>query len=103
MELTAGKVAVVTGAASGIGFALAERFARAGLDIVLADVEQAALEAAEQKIAEFGIKTLAVTTDVSDEASVQALAAAAVERFGAVHVVCNNAAWRASRIRGSGR
>ena len=91
MELTAGKVAVVTGAASGIGFALAERFARAGLDIVLADVEQAALEAAEQKIAQPGIKTLAVTTDVSDEASVQALAAAAVERFGAVHVVCNNA------------
>jgi len=91
MELTGGKVAVVTGAASGIGFALAERFARAGLDIVLADVEQAALEAAEQKIAELGIKTLAVTTDVSDEASVQALAAAAVERFGAVHVVCNNA------------
>jgi len=91
MELAAGKVAVVTGAASGIGFALAERFARAGLDIVLADVEQAALEAAEQKIAEPGIKTLAVTTDVSDEASVQALAAAAVERFGAVHVVCNNA------------
>jgi NAD(P)-dependent dehydrogenase (short-subunit alcohol dehydrogenase family) len=91
MELTAGKVVVVTGAASGIGLALAERFARAGLDIVLADVEQAALEAAEQKIAGPGIKTMAVTTDVSDEESVQALAAAAVERFGAVHVVCNNA------------
>src|SRR5215813_303525 len=81
MELTAGKVAVVTGAASGIGFALAERFAQAGLDVVLADVEQAALEAAEQKIAELGVKTLAVITDVSDDASVQALAAAAVERF----------------------
>lgn len=91
MELTPGKVAVVTGAASGIGFALAERFARAGLDIVLADVEQAALEPAEQQIAELGVKTLALRTDVSDEASVQALAAAAVERFGAVHVVCNNA------------
>jgi len=91
MELTPGKVAVVTGAASGIGFALAERFARAGLDVVLADVEQAALEAAEQKISETGVQTLALTTDVSDEASVQALAAAAVERFGAVHVVCNNA------------
>jgi NAD(P)-dependent dehydrogenase (short-subunit alcohol dehydrogenase family) len=91
MELTAGKVAVVTGAASGIGFALAERFARSGLDVVLADIEQAALEAAEQKVAELGVKTMAVTTDVSDEASVQALAAAAVERFGAVHVVCNNA------------
>jgi NAD(P)-dependent dehydrogenase (short-subunit alcohol dehydrogenase family) len=91
MELTPEKVAVVTGAASGIGFALAERFARAGLDIVLADVEQAALEAADQKIAEQGVKTLAVITDMSDEASVQALAAAAVERFGAVHLVCNNA------------
>jgi NAD(P)-dependent dehydrogenase (short-subunit alcohol dehydrogenase family) len=91
MELTPGKVAVVTGAASGIGFALAERFARAGLDIFVADVEQAALDAAEQQIAELGVRTLAVRTDVSDEASVQALAAAAVERFGAVHLLCNNA------------
>jgi len=91
MELTAGKVAVVTGAASGIGFALAERFARAGLDVVMADIEQTALEAAEHKIARPGAKTLAVATDVSDEAAVNALAAAAVDRFGAVHVVCNNA------------
>ena len=91
MELTSGKTAVVTGAASGIGFALAERFARAGLDIVLADVEQEALDAAEQKIAALGVQTLAVRTDVSDEAAVQALAAAAIERFGAVHLVCNNA------------
>jgi NAD(P)-dependent dehydrogenase (short-subunit alcohol dehydrogenase family) len=60
MELTAGKVAVVTGAGSGIGLALAERFARAGLDIVLADVERTALEAAEQQVARLGVKTLAV-------------------------------------------
>jgi len=91
MELTAGTVAVVTGAASGIGLALAERFARAGLDVVLADIEQPALQAAEQKVAGLGAKTLAVPTDVSDEAAVNALAAAAVDRFGAVHVVCNNA------------
>jgi NAD(P)-dependent dehydrogenase (short-subunit alcohol dehydrogenase family) len=91
MELTAGKVAVVTGAASGIGNALAERFARAGLNVVLADVEQTALEAAELKIARLGVKTLAVPTDVSDEASVQALATASVDRFGAVHIICNNA------------
>ncbi|HTZ92682.1 MAG TPA: SDR family NAD(P)-dependent oxidoreductase [Streptosporangiaceae bacterium] len=91
MELAAGKVAVVTGAGSGIGYALAERFARAGLNVVLADIEQSALDAAEQKIAGLGVQTLAVPTDVSDEASVQALAAAAVERFAAVHVVCNNA------------
>jgi NAD(P)-dependent dehydrogenase (short-subunit alcohol dehydrogenase family) len=91
MELTAGKVAVVTGAASGIGLALAERFARAGLDVVLADVEQPALQAASERIAGLGAKTLAVPTDVSDEAAVNALAAAAIDRFGAVHVVCNNA------------
>ena len=91
MELTAGKVSVVTGAASGIGFALASRFARAGLNVVLADIEQSELEEAEQKIADFGVKTLAVRADVSDESAVQALAGAAVERFGAVHVVCNNA------------
>ncbi len=91
MKLTAGKVAVVTGAASGIGFALAERLARAGLDVVLADIEEAALQDAEQKIADLGVKTLAVPTDVSDEANLQALAAAAVDRFGAVHVLCNNA------------
>jgi NAD(P)-dependent dehydrogenase (short-subunit alcohol dehydrogenase family) len=91
MELTAGKVAVVTGAASGIGLALARRFARTGLNVVLADVEQHALQDAEQQIAGLGAKTLAVPTDVSDEPAVSALAAAAVDRFGAVHVVCNNA------------
>lgn len=91
MELTAGKVAVVTGAASGIGFALASRFARAGLDVVLADVEQSALEEAERKIADFGVRTLVVPTDVSDEAAVQALAATVAENFGAAHLVCNNA------------
>ena len=91
MDLSAGKVAVVTGAASGIGLALAERFAHAGLDVVLADVEQPALQAAEQKVAGLGARTLAVPTDASDQAAVNALAAAAVDRFGAVHVVCNNA------------
>ncbi len=91
MELSAGMVAVVTGAGSGIGLALAERFGRAGLDVVLADVEEPALRAAAQRVADLGVKTLAVPTDVSDEAAVKALAAAAVDRFGAVHVVCNNA------------
>jgi NAD(P)-dependent dehydrogenase (short-subunit alcohol dehydrogenase family) len=91
LELTSGKTAVVTGAASGIGFALAERFARAGLNVVLADIEQEALDEAEQKIAALGVQTLAVLTDVSDEAAVQTLAMAAIERFGAVHLVCNNA------------
>ena len=59
--------------------------------MVLADIEQPALQAAAEKIAGLGGKTLSVPTDVSDEAAVNALAAAAVDRFGAVHVVCNNA------------
>jgi NAD(P)-dependent dehydrogenase (short-subunit alcohol dehydrogenase family) len=91
MELTAGKVAVVTGAASGIGLALAQRFAMNGLDVVLADVEETALAAATESIERLGVKSLAFRTDVSDEDSVHALAAAAVERLGSVHVVCNNA------------
>ena len=91
MELSEGYVAVVTGAASGIGFALAERFAKAGLSVVLADVEADALAAAEQKILAHGVRTLAVPTDVSDEAAVHALARTAYDRFGVVHVVCNNA------------
>ena len=104
MKLEAGKVAVVTGAASGIGFALADRFASAGMHVVLADVDEAGLAAAAEKIGARGVDTLTVRTDVSDEASVQALAAAAVERFGTVHVVCNNAGVTSSRAtRGSGR
>jgi NAD(P)-dependent dehydrogenase (short-subunit alcohol dehydrogenase family) len=91
MELKAGNVAVVTGAASGIGLALAQRFARSGLDVVLADIEETALGAAAESVERLGVKSLAVRTDVSDEDSVRSLAAAVVERFGSVHVVCNNA------------
>ena len=91
MKLDKGKVAVVTGAASGIGLSLAERFARSGLNVVLADVDVDGLAAAAEQVGAAGVDTLTVKTDVTDEASVQALAAAAMERFGAVHIVCNNA------------
>ena len=91
MELRSGQVAVVTGGASGIGLALAESMAQAGLSIVLADVQTDALAAAEKRIGDLGVEVLSVRTDVSKEADVQALAAATLERFGAPQVVCNNA------------
>ncbi|MEY4372391.1 MAG: hypothetical protein RL219_1160 [Actinomycetota bacterium] len=91
MKLVRGQVAVITGAASGIGFALAEAFARQGLNIVLADVQDDALATAERKIAALGVETLTVRTDVSKVEQVEALATATIERFGGVHVVCNNA------------
>jgi NAD(P)-dependent dehydrogenase (short-subunit alcohol dehydrogenase family) len=91
MKLEAGKVAVVTGAASGIGLALSERFARDGLHVVLAGVNESTLESAADKIGALGVETLVVPTDVSDPAAVEALARATLERFGSVHVVCNNA------------
>ena len=91
MELVGGQVGVVTGGGSGIGLALAERLATAGLHLVLADVQDDALEAAAERIRAHGVEVLAVHTDVSKEADVQALAEQTLERFGAVHVVCNNA------------
>jgi NAD(P)-dependent dehydrogenase (short-subunit alcohol dehydrogenase family) len=91
MKDFAGKVAVVTGAASGIGLALAQRFAAARMKVVLADVEQAALADAARAVGATGVETLAVRTDVSKAADVEALAARAVEAFGSVHVLCNNA------------
>jgi NAD(P)-dependent dehydrogenase (short-subunit alcohol dehydrogenase family) len=86
-----GKVAVVTGAASGIGRGLADRFAAEGMRVVIADVEQAALDEAEREMTAAGATVLAVRTDVSKLADVEALAAKTLERFGAVHILCNNA------------
>ena len=86
-----GKVAVVTGGASGIGFALGRRFADEGMNVVLADVEAPALDRAVRELRAAGAEVHGVVTDVSDGAQVQALADEAVTRFGAVHVVCNNA------------
>jgi NAD(P)-dependent dehydrogenase (short-subunit alcohol dehydrogenase family) len=91
MQLQVGQVAVVTGAGSGIGFGLADGFAARGLSVVLADVQADALDAAVDKVRARGVEAVGVITDVSKEADVQALAAATLERFGAVHVVCNNA------------
>jgi NAD(P)-dependent dehydrogenase (short-subunit alcohol dehydrogenase family) len=90
MEELSGKVAVVTGAASGIGLAMAEAFVGEGMKVVMADIEQDALEQAASGMPE-GAEVLTVVCDVSDAAQVDALRDAAVERFGSAHVVCNNA------------
>ncbi len=86
-----GKVAVVTGAASGIGFALARMLGEQGMRVVLADIETDALQNASLDLEKRGVETLAVRTDVSQADSVSALAEETLEAFGAVHVVCNNA------------
>ena len=91
METMTGRVAVVTGAASGIGKALALGFAGEGANVVLADIEEAPLRAAEAEVADRGVEALGVITDVTDADSVGALAQATIDRFGAVHMVCNNA------------
>lgn len=85
------KVAVVTGAASGIGRAMAETFADAGMRVVLSDVEKPALESATAELRAKGADVHAVATDVSKTGDIEALAEATLERYGAVHVLCNNA------------
>lgn len=86
-----GRVAVVTGGANGIGYAMAEAFAGAGAKLVLADVNESELGAAVQGLADDGATVSGVPTDVSDAAQVDALRDAALAAHGAVHVVCNNA------------
>jgi NAD(P)-dependent dehydrogenase (short-subunit alcohol dehydrogenase family) len=86
-----GRTAVVTGGASGIGRALILRFAREGANVVVADLDEAGMAAVAGEAQGLGVKALAVRTDVTELAQVEALAARAFETFGAVHVLCNNA------------
>ena len=86
-----GKVAVVTGAASGIGFALSKRFAAEGMKVVLADIEERALSEAAERLEATGASILYVVTDVSKAEDVDKLAEKTVKTFGGVHVLCNNA------------
>ena len=86
-----GRVAVVTGGGSGIGAAMARAFAREGAKIVLADLDRAGMDRVAAEIAAQGGEALGVETDVTSLPAVEALAERAVERFGAAHIVCNNA------------
>ena len=92
METFAGRVAVVTGAGSGIGLALAERFGREGMHVVLADVRPERLDDAVARVEAAGaVGAIGVVTDVGDADAVDVLAQRAVDAFGGVHLLCNNA------------
>jgi NAD(P)-dependent dehydrogenase (short-subunit alcohol dehydrogenase family) len=86
-----GRVAVVTGAASGIGLALTQRFLTEGMRVVMADVEEPKLVDVASQLQDQGADVLAVLTDVTDPDDVRALADQTISQYGAVHVVCNNA------------
>lgn len=85
------KVAVVTGGASGIGLAMAQRFASEGMNVVLADVEEQALAKAAAELTEAGADVIGVPTDVAQPEQVEALRDQALAKYGKVHLICNNA------------
>ena len=91
------KVAVITGAASGIGRGLAERFAAEGMSVVIADVEAEPLAKLESDLSAKGATVLVVKTDVSNPDEVENLAVQTLDTFGAVHILCNNAGVVCSR------
>ncbi len=91
MKEFSNKVAVITGAASGIGGSIAEKFLQEGMKIVLADIELDALSQAEKELKEISPNVLSVLTDVSKIEDVKALAQKTIDHFGAVHILCNNA------------
>jgi len=91
MEDLQGKVAVITGGASGIGLAVAQRAAAQGMKIVLGDIEDGPLALAVDELGASGAEAIGVRTDVADRSSVEALRDRALDRFGAVHLVHNNA------------
>ena len=94
MDDLTGRTAVVTGAASGIGRAMADRFARAGMNVVMADVEAPRLDKAVREVNASDTSrrpAIGIVTDVSDGASVDHLRDGALDAFGRIDVVCNNA------------
>ena len=86
-----GKTAFITGGASGIGLAMARAFGRAGMNVVIADIEDAPAKAAVERLASEQIKAVSIHCDVGERNNLRAAALEAVSAFGKVHVVCNNA------------
>lgn len=91
METFTNKVAIITGAANGIGLGMARRCVREGMKVVLADIDEQSLAGAEEELRGAGGEVLAVRTDVTQVKEVKALAQAALDSFGGVHLLCNNA------------
>ena len=91
MKNFAGKTAVVTGAASGIGLALAEKLARENMQVVLADVEEERLELAVEGLRKYQLRVSGVVADVLVEESIQNLLARAKAEYGNIHMLCSNA------------
>ena len=91
MDTFQNKVAVITGGASGLGLAMAGRFAREGMKLVLADIEETPLQRAVGEFVARGTPAIGVKTDVSKAQDVEALADQAYDTYGGVHVLCNNA------------
>ena len=85
------RVAVVTGAASGIGRAMVDSFLDAGMNVVLADIDEKKLKSTLGTLEKYDANVLGVATDVSQAEQIEALAQKTLEKFGAVHVLCNNA------------
>ncbi|MDF1720764.1 MAG: SDR family NAD(P)-dependent oxidoreductase [Minwuia sp.] len=101
MENLSGKVAFITGGASGIGLGFARSLARRGVKLALADRDESGVQAAARALSGSGAEALAITCDVADAASVQHAADQTIDRFGKVHVVMNNAGVALSGSSGS--
>lgn len=91
MKDVAGKVAFVTGGASGLGLAMAHAFTGAGMKVAIADIEDTALEAAKLAFSDSNAEVITIKTDVTDRESMAQARQKTLDAFGKVHVVCNNA------------
>jgi NAD(P)-dependent dehydrogenase (short-subunit alcohol dehydrogenase family) len=91
MQELHGRVAVVTGAASGIGLAITEEFVRQGMRVVMADLDQQRLDSHRRRLADDGAQVVSTLLDVRDPAAVAAAGQSAIDQFGSLHVAVNNA------------